>query len=59
VLRAIDACEALCRPMTDAFALVRHLIVDKRTSGDDDFAKGRRATLIAEHLRIGARRVLR
>lgn len=58
-LRAIDAYESLCRPMTDAFALIRHLatIADKPIRRDD-LAKDKRSALVAEQLCVGARRVL-
>jgi hypothetical protein len=58
-LRAIDAYEALCRPVVDAFDLIRVLSTenDRRPTSASDFAKHRLAAKLVGRMSAGVRRV--
>lgn len=57
LLRAIDAYEALCRPITDAFTLVRHLSTNRGQVGAHEFAADGRAEKLSSDTVVGCRRV--
>lgn len=57
LLRAIDSYEALCRPITDAFTLVRHLSTRSGAVGSDDFANHDLGRSLPERTIEGCRRV--
>lgn len=55
LLGAIDAYEALCRPITDAFTLVRFLSTQRGQVGATEFAKTQQADTLVQRTREGCR----